>query len=170
MVEFTYQLVLSTLQTVALVVGITYYLFIMRSSQRNQKIQLETRQTQIFMQIVSKINTREALEFSHILRSAEWSNYEEWRDLFRSDREYLLAFSYWGNTYESLGVVLRDNIGGVRLLALHGSSGVLGDWERHREVIYEERKRRGNRRYFDMWEYTYDSLVRYLEEHPELKP
>jgi len=34
MVEITYQMVLSTLQTIALIVGIAYYLIIMRNSQR----------------------------------------------------------------------------------------------------------------------------------------
>ena len=30
--------------------------------------------------------------------------------------------------------------------------------------------RQVNRRAYDMWEYTYDTLMTYLEEHPELKP
>ena len=44
MVEITYQMVLSTLQTVGILVGIIYYLTIMRNSQKNQQMQLETRQ------------------------------------------------------------------------------------------------------------------------------
>jgi hypothetical protein len=50
MVEITYQMVLSPLQTVSLMVGVIYYIFIMRNSQKNQQMQLETRQTQLFMQ------------------------------------------------------------------------------------------------------------------------
>jgi hypothetical protein len=49
MVEITYQMVLSTLQTVGILEGIIYYLFIMRNSQRNQQMQLETRQLDLFM-------------------------------------------------------------------------------------------------------------------------
>jgi uncharacterized membrane-anchored protein YhcB (DUF1043 family) len=57
-------MVLSTLQTIALVVGIAYYLFIMRNSQRNQELTLkaqeqalETRQTQLFMQIYQDMSS-----------------------------------------------------------------------------------------------------------------
>ena len=59
MVDITYQIVLSTLQTVALVVGIAYYLFIMRNSQRNQQMQLETRQAQLFMNTYLHATTEE---------------------------------------------------------------------------------------------------------------
>ena len=51
MVDVSYQMVLSTLQTVGLLVGIVYYLTIMRNSQKNQQMQLETRQSQLFMQL-----------------------------------------------------------------------------------------------------------------------
>ena len=51
MVDVTYQMVLSTLQTAGILVGIIYYLTIMRNSQKNQQMQLETRQSQLFMQL-----------------------------------------------------------------------------------------------------------------------
>jgi uncharacterized membrane-anchored protein YhcB (DUF1043 family) len=44
MVEITYQMVLSTLQTIALIVGIAYYLIIMRNSQRNQALALRAQE------------------------------------------------------------------------------------------------------------------------------
>ena len=67
MVEITYQMVMSTIQTVSLVVGIIYYITIMRSQQRTrefalnaQEQALETRQTQIFMQIYQQLNSEES--------------------------------------------------------------------------------------------------------------
>ena len=41
MVEITSQMVLSTLQTIALIVGIAYYLTIMRNSQRTRELSLK---------------------------------------------------------------------------------------------------------------------------------
>ena len=64
MVEITYQMVLSTLQKVGLLIGIVYYLIIMRNSQRNQQIQLETRKVQLFMQIYQQITSEETLKAS----------------------------------------------------------------------------------------------------------
>ena len=44
MVEITYQMVLSTLQTIALIVGIAYYLIIMRNSQRTRELTLQSQE------------------------------------------------------------------------------------------------------------------------------
>ena len=40
MVDITYQMVLSTLQTIALIVGIVYYITIMRNQNRSRQIQI----------------------------------------------------------------------------------------------------------------------------------
>ena len=68
MVEITYQMILSTIQTIALIVGIIYYITIMRNTQKTRELtlesqeltrkaqeqQLETRQAQMFMQIYNQ--------------------------------------------------------------------------------------------------------------------
>ena len=43
MAEITYQMVLSTLQTVGLLVGIFYYVMTLNYSRKNQELQLETK-------------------------------------------------------------------------------------------------------------------------------
>jgi len=68
MVEITYQMVLSTLQTAGILVGIFYYLMVLRNQQKNQEMSLrnqeltlksqdlatETRQAQLFMQLFDR--------------------------------------------------------------------------------------------------------------------
>ena len=54
MVEITYQIVLSTLQTVGILMGIFYYIMTLNNTRKNQEMQLETRQAQLFMQIVNQ--------------------------------------------------------------------------------------------------------------------
>ena len=44
MAEITYQMVLSTLQTVALVVGIIYYITIMRNQQKTRELTLKAQE------------------------------------------------------------------------------------------------------------------------------
>ncbi len=61
MVEITYQMVLSTLQTAGILVGIIYYITIMRTSQRNQQHQMETRKLQMFMDVYNSIQSPESL-------------------------------------------------------------------------------------------------------------
>jgi len=69
MVEITLPIILQIVQTVALVVGIIYYLTIMRNQQRTRELTLkaqehatETRQAQLFMQIYDKWSDPDFLE------------------------------------------------------------------------------------------------------------
>lgn len=55
MVEITYQMVLSTLQTLSLGVGVIYYIMTLQNTRRNQQLTLETRQAQLLMQIYQEL-------------------------------------------------------------------------------------------------------------------
>jgi uncharacterized membrane-anchored protein YhcB (DUF1043 family) len=66
MVEITLPIALQIIQTVSLVVGIIYYLIIMRNSQKTRELALnaqeqalETRQTQLFMDVYKSHTTKE---------------------------------------------------------------------------------------------------------------
>ena len=59
MVDLTYQMFLSTVQTISLVIGIVYYLTIMRNNQKSQQLQLETRKAQLYMQLFLRITSEE---------------------------------------------------------------------------------------------------------------
>ena len=61
MVDVTYQMVLSTLQTAGILVGIVYYISIMRNQQRTRDLTLKaqeqtlrTRESQLFMNIYNQ--------------------------------------------------------------------------------------------------------------------
>ena len=77
MVEVTYQMVLSTIQTASLVVGIIYYLTIMRNSQKSQQMQLETRQAQLLMQVYSKIDNPEIVRAMQEVFLWEWNDFDD---------------------------------------------------------------------------------------------
>jgi len=82
MVEITYQMVLSTLQTIALIVGIAYYLFIMRNSQRNQQHQLETRQAQLYMTLFNTINNQNIWRHWNEIREYQFTDYDDFMDKY----------------------------------------------------------------------------------------
>ena len=61
MVEVTYQMVLSTLQTTGILVGIFYYIMTLNNTRKSQRLTLESRQAQLFMQM---LNARAYMEDS----------------------------------------------------------------------------------------------------------
>ena len=150
--------------------GVINSIFASRRAERQRQTEIDTRKAQVVQQILDKTTSREGMECARICSQAKWSDYDEWLERYMSDEDYNMAFRYWMNCLDHTGVYLKENIIDIRLLALRAAWGVIWWWEKHRDVIYEQRKRLNNRRYCDMWEYTYDQLMKYLEEHPELAP
>jgi len=84
MVEITYQMMLSTIQTVSLIVSIIYYITIMRNSQKTQQQALDSRRTQLFLQFYGSA-TPEMIKHGSELLSWEWEDYEEFNVKYFND-------------------------------------------------------------------------------------
>ncbi len=183
MVDITYQMVLSTLQTVSLMIGVIYYIFIMRNSQRTRELTLqsqeltrkaqeqalETRQAQLFNQLTDKFSSKEGLDYLRVLGEANWSSYEEWLEMIRNDVEYIDAYRWLYTVFNSRGVLLSEGLLDIRLIALMASGPSIYWCEKYQDVIYNERKRLNDSRHCSAREHSVKLLVKYLEEHPELK-
>ena len=52
--QVTFQTIFQFLQTLGILVGVFYYVMTLRYNRRNQELQLETRQAQLFMQVYAK--------------------------------------------------------------------------------------------------------------------
>ncbi len=172
MVEFTYQMVLSTLQTIALIVGIAYYLIIMRNSQRNQKIQVETRQAQLFMQIYDHYNDREfAKQLAEPLFNWEWEDVDDFWDKYGPETN-IDAYSMWAsvfNYFKGVGVLVKRKQIDISVVYDLMSSFLVPYWKKWEPIIKAHRERYSVPTAWDGAEYLYNELMKYLEEHPELK-
>jgi hypothetical protein len=115
MVEITYQMVLSTLQTIALIVGIAYYLFIMRNSQKNQELSrkaqeqaLETRQAQLLSGFTGMLITSDSIWNA----SAYWFNhpkmeYKEFKERYPRDSDGFQDIMRLFGFYELIGTLSK---------------------------------------------------------------
>ena len=168
MFEITIPIVLQILQTAGILVGIFYYVMTLRNTRRNQQITLETRQSQLFMQILDKMWSPGMEEKVLLLDSMLDASDEEWLERYNSDDEFSRAFTVYAYAWEALGTLLKAGMYDVELLALYYATGTIYEWERYRDIVHNWRLI--NKRSYDMWEYAYDALKRYLEEHPELAP
>ena len=59
--------------------GFSYYILTVRNAQRNQRMQLETRQTQLYMQLFKELYTPEFWKLYLELSRIEWENLEDFR-------------------------------------------------------------------------------------------
>ena len=173
MVEFTLPLVLQIVQTVGILVGIIYYITIMRNQQRTRELALtaqehatETRQTEIFMRLYEQLNNAET--------------YTSWAELVNQEidnEEYLQKYDSTVNpvhfgkrahlwyTYNTIGELLLMGIVKPDLIQrLSLDPMVITMWERWEHIIRETRIRENSPDIWSGFEHLYNEMVRLREE------
>jgi hypothetical protein len=171
MVEITYQMMLSTLQTIALIVGIVYYITIMRNQQKTRELALkaqeqatETRQTQIFMQLFQQLNSEETAKSWAELINMKVPDFDEFLLKYDSSvnpTHYAKRIHLWW-TFNCIGELLRtETIEPDLVLRLQLSPMVIGMWENWEHII---RERENFPEYGDGFEYLYHELKRMRSE------
>jgi len=173
-------MVLSTLQTIALIVGIAYYLIIMRNSQRNQELArkaqeqaVETRQAQLFMQIYRDFCTPEWWKTMGETASTNWSDYDEAEEKWGRDSnlEGWSRQSALFGFYEGLGVLVYRKLIDPSLVDDLLSGPIVRYWDRLEPYISEMRLQRNSPTIGEWIEFLYHQIkpIR-LEQHPERVP
>ena len=188
--QVTFQTLFQFLQTVGILVGVFYYIMTIRTNQKNQEIAqknqeltlraqeqaLETRQAQLFMNIYNQsFANQEWLKAYSKVMSTHWDDYDDymkiadWMNPDNADKEYLEAQRYVSSFYEGLGVFVKEGLVDIRMVALTMTYMTTRYWEKLAPIVYEGRKRWNYPRWLSEFEYLYDVLMKYIEEHPELK-
>ena len=150
--------------------GVINSIFASRRAERQRQTEIETRQAQLFMQLMDKCTSKEGIENFRALDRATWSSYEEWLELRRDDVEYDTAYRRISTICNSTGALLREGLLNVRIIALVATRMIIVYWKKHEDVIHNFRERRNDRSYRVEWEYLYNTTMKYLDEHPELAP
>jgi hypothetical protein len=96
-----------------------------------------------------------------------WNTFEEYSKLW-DDPEFNEAAILVAQTYEGIGVLVKEGLLDIRLVALLICATVRRYGERIKPVLEEGRRAMGYRRWLSEVEYLYDELIRYVGVHPEL--
>ncbi|MHA2380846.1 MAG: DUF4760 domain-containing protein [Candidatus Thorarchaeota archaeon] len=176
---------LQILQTVGILVGIIYYITIMRNAQKTRELSLkaqeltaETRQAQLFMQICNQtLNDPAFMKGYYVIRDSEWSDFEEYIEFLGEpgSENYNDVFIV-GGILESVGVLVEEGLVDIRLVESLMRRVVIEYWEKIGPMLYErarmwDKERVEREQILIAWkaEYLYHELMKYIEEHPELK-
>ena len=142
MAEITVQIVLSTLQTAGLLVGIFYYIMTLRNQQKNQRAAEESRQLQFMMQYAS-LTGYEGYKLSIELLNMKWTDYNDFEMKYGSDNNtdnYAKRQTLW-SAYNMMGLTLKRGLVDRDLLFETLGYGVLTSWKKFESVIKEIRRR-----------------------------
>ena len=173
MVEVTLPIVLQFLQTVGILVGIIYYITIMRNQQSTRELALkaqeqatETRQTQIFLRLYEQINSVET--------QTQWA---ELVNMEIDNEEYLMkydssvnpthyakrAHTWW--LFNTMGELLQMGIIKPDLLyRLQVDPFVITMWDTWEHIIKATRARENAPYLWGGFEYLYNELKKLRHE------
>jgi len=166
MVEITLPIILQILQTAGILVGIVYYITIMRNSQRNQQLQLETRETQLFMQIYQQLNSAESMAIWAEVRNMEVKDFKDFLKRYDSSvnpESFGKRGHIWWS-YNAIGAMVATKRIDIRLVAMLLGPMIIGQWEKWEEII------RGTREYEKSpgscagFEYLYEEMVKVRDQ------
>ena len=169
------------LTPISLTIGVVYHIMTLRNTRKNQELSLksqelalETRQVQLFMNVYNQSFTSpQFFEAFHRVRNLHWEDLDEYLALFDytnpETRDNRLAMSVLIGFYEGVGVLVKENLLDIRMVALLMTGPVKEFWEKLESVIEYEREHSNYPRYVSETEYLYKELMKYISEHPEFK-
>jgi hypothetical protein len=146
---------------IGLIVSILYYAIILRNANRTQRMQLETRQVQLFMNIDA---TRGSPEFQKLIYRVIFM--DEWKDI----DDYLVKYgpennldaysehSFIWQRFESLGLLLKKNIIDLSYFDDLIKVSALAAWNKFEPVINAMRVRVNQPNLYNHFEYLANEI------------
>jgi len=159
--QITFQIIFQFLQTVGILVGVSYYILSLRNQNRARK-------TRLYIQMINKFSEPDFIEALGKLNDLEWSTAEDFIEEWRTPegRKTIITL---GNWYEGLGTLVKENLLDIRVVALLLTGLVIQFWDKFIPVIDEVREALEWPRFYIEAEYLYDQLKTYIKEHPEIQ-
>ena len=145
MVEITYQMVLSTIQTVSLVVGIIYYITIMRNQQRTRELALKAqeaaekaRQRDMIIQRSQTYGLDWMRAWNEINKMTDWESAEDFAEKY-GGTESRAQWMYIARQYTLAGLHLKEGADPDLLFQLFPPYSIITLWERFEPVFRRQR-------------------------------
>jgi hypothetical protein len=136
---------MASLEVVALVLtglsiaaSIIYYANVLSNANKTQKLQLETRRTQIFMQLHQSKYDQEGLEAIFKLMNLEWENFEDYMEKHSGiggHYEIAAALESWISYFDGLGILVKDNVIDLDMVYNIAFSRILFVWFKFETII-----------------------------------
>jgi hypothetical protein len=162
MVDITYQMMLSTLQTAGLLVGIFYYVTTLRNAQKNRMINLVFQR----MQTRSPEYFRESLDINPSMW--DWETVEEFHSKYNWKRtpNILAQRKSIEDRFTAWGMLLKEGLVSIEFVAkVFPPAFVMTWWERNEPLYQDERRVTNNPEHYEDLEYLYNALKR---KYPEI--
>ena len=165
MAEITAQIILSTIQTTGLLVGIFYYILTLNNQQKTQKHSTDTREAQLYMQLFLRISSEEYMKRAGTLYKIQYETVEEFFELYNSDLEIQSKWMAHMWHIDGIGYLMHEGYVKPEVVYNFGQGiGQIDHWLKWKPVILEMRKGMGNPEFLMWFEYLVGEIMRLREE------
>jgi len=159
-IQATYYMVAAT----GVLVAALYYIYNIRTTQRNMKINQETRQIQILLDLNKDINeSLSSMQQWLAMRNAEWSSFDEYQTKYGPgvDPEgHSYRLNMWRRMHV-MGLMVRDGLINLDTFMEYVGDSPASFWLKYGDLIKEYRIRFQFPTYFSGFEYLADEVNRY---------
>ena len=155
MVELTVPIVLQCVQTVGILVGIVYYITIMRNISK-------ARQTEILFQR-HKVDLDYMRSWADVMFIQDWNTFEELNERYPWDTHFeeRTRVLYILNTYNNLGLILREKVVDSKLVFdLYSPSTIITTWKKYEEFLKTIRRISDDPTEYNAFDYLYHEAVK----------
>jgi hypothetical protein len=149
MVEITLPILLQIVQTMALLVGIVYYITIMRNQQKAQQESEKSRRNELVYGKLQNISLEYATSFNEVMTFRDWKDPEEWEEKYGRNNN-LAAFSKWNYVmrhYQLAGLLLKQGADPEIIFELYPCGAVINLYELFQPIIEHKKK-------VESWDFT----------------
>jgi hypothetical protein len=155
-----------------------YYIMNLKNTQRNMQLTLESRNTQIFLQLMNYLKA-ETGHWTQFMLTYEWSDFDDYMNKYgpTGNPEAWDEQSKHLTTFEGLGILIDKKMIDLSLVYEAYGDWVLRYWEKFQPVVVKFRKTYGPE-FLEWTEYLVSELRKYrlvkygpdpASHHPELK-
>jgi hypothetical protein len=166
MAELTLSVFLQIVQTVGVLVGIVYYITIMRTNQKTRELSLKAQEAaekarkREMIMLRSQTYTMEyARAFIEYERMEEWTTVEEFDERYgiRNNPEAFANVIYIRNLFNSAGLMLKEEgVDPELLFQLYAPGAVVSLWEKQLMHVESVRERFNYPELYSGFEYLYN--------------
>ena len=129
------QTLLTYLTLISVPVGVFYHIMTLNNTRKNQKLQLETRQVQMFQYYVDKLSSTEIVSYSRDIRNWEWEDPEDFYQNYWNNPEEAEKLRQVFALYERIGILLKEGVIDLALIYDMVGTGPLREWEKFESVL-----------------------------------
>ena len=150
---------------VSIGVAAIYYTLTLRNTQRAQKLQLETRQAQLFMQINNHLREEKFQKYLVDLRLWEWEDLDDYLEKYMNP-EALAKMNYVGSFFECVGVLVYNRLLEPKLVYDLMATYVFNTYGKSLPLLKEFRVRVNRPEIWKHAEYLYHEMMKiYVQEY-----